>query len=379
MSLRLVHVIPSYLPAIRYGGPMASVHGLCRALAARGHQVDVVTTNVDGRGESPVPVGRPVELDGVRVRYFRASIRRLYYAPAMRRALRELVPGADLVHLHSVFLWPTLAAARAAERAGTPHVLSPRGMLVGDLIRRHGRMRKQAWMWLFERRTVERAAALHVTSELERRELAAIGWHLPATWTVPNGIDLPGAAAAAGRDPAHILFLGRISWKKGLDRLIRAMALVPEARLTIAGNDDEDLTPALERLAAEVGVQSRVSFVGRVDGDAKWNLLRRATVLALPSYSENFGNVVLEAWAVACPVVVTPEVGLAEAVVRHGGGEVCAGDPETLGRCLAQMLSDPSRLRACGAAGREAVNREYGWNAIAARMEEHYQTLRRKV
>ena len=68
--MRILHVIPAYLPAVRYGGPMFSVHSLCQALAARGHELQVFTTNVDGPGNSSVPIEVPVKMDGVQVRYF---------------------------------------------------------------------------------------------------------------------------------------------------------------------------------------------------------------------------------------------------------------------------------------------------------------------
>src|SRR5262245_27002705 len=152
-KMRILHIVPTYLPATRYGGPIFAVHGLCRALAARGHDVHVFTTNVDGDRTSDVPLGVAVPLHGVNVHYFASSFRRLYYSPAMSRALR----GADdfhVVHLHSVFLWPTLAAARAARRAGVPYVVSPRGMLVPELIRRKSSLIKRAWIAAFEKRTL---------------------------------------------------------------------------------------------------------------------------------------------------------------------------------------------------------------------------------
>src|SRR5262249_36820514 len=103
--MRLLHITPTYLPATRYGGPIFSVHGLCRALAARGHTVEVFTTSVDGPANSAVPHDQPVMLDGVAVRYFPSNmLRRLYWAPALRQALRRDMRGADAVHLHSVFL-----------------------------------------------------------------------------------------------------------------------------------------------------------------------------------------------------------------------------------------------------------------------------------
>src|SRR5690242_1229236 len=111
--MRILHVVPTYFPAVRYGGPIFAVHGLCRALVDLGHDVEVYTTNVDGSETSPVPVGEPVFLDGVQIRYFPSPLfRRLYWAPAMGEMLGRSVIGFDLIHLHSVFLWPTWMAAR---------------------------------------------------------------------------------------------------------------------------------------------------------------------------------------------------------------------------------------------------------------------------
>ena len=86
--MRLLHVVPTYAPAWKHGGPIRSVHGLCRALAQRGHQVVVFTTDIDTAGV--VPVATPVALDGVEVWYFPVRApRRLYRSPAMGRALAE--------------------------------------------------------------------------------------------------------------------------------------------------------------------------------------------------------------------------------------------------------------------------------------------------
>ena|SRR5215510_7188417 len=160
--MRILHVVPSYLPAVRYGGPIFAVHGLCRALAAKGHEVQVFTTNIDGAGISSTPIATPVDLDGIQIRYFSCPlVRRLYWAPALGRALHLELGKLDVVHLHSVFLWPTWAAARAARKARVPYVLSPRGMLVKDLIARRSRLTKSAWIHLIEkieRRTGRRAS-----------------------------------------------------------------------------------------------------------------------------------------------------------------------------------------------------------------------------
>jgi glycosyltransferase involved in cell wall biosynthesis len=383
--VRVLHVVPTYLPAWRHGGPILAVHGLAKALVARGHEVTVFTTDVHGAGCLDVPLGTPVEIDGVTVWYFPVGFpRRLYRSAAMRAALARQLASTDLVHLHSVFLWPTYAAARAACRAGVPYLLAPRGMLVGDLLRRRGRLRKRLWIELVERRTLERAAGLHLTSELEATEAARLGLSLPPVWIVPNGVEPPSpstetelspAVRASLARPLLLLYLGRVSWKKGLDRLIRALAHVPGATLAVAGNDEEGYRGTLESIGREAGVADRVLFPGAVHGADKAALLRGAAALVLPSYSENFGNAVLEAMAAGTPVVVTPEVGLAGLVEETGAGVVVAGDPPLLGAALGRLLDDPAGRQAMGRRGAETAARRYGWAGIAAQMEEVYNAI----
>jgi glycosyltransferase involved in cell wall biosynthesis len=363
--LRILHVVPTYLPATRYGGPIVSVHGLCRALAGRGHDVHVFTTNVDGDRVSDVPLGVAVPLDRVNVHYFASSFPRLYYSSPMKKALRD-VRAFDIVHLHSVFLWPTYAAARAAERAEVPYVVSPRGMLVPELIARKSRLLKRAWIRLFEEHTFRESSMVHFTSQRERDDARRTGIVIPAAAIIPNGVEVSLDRTSSRGD--ELLFLGRINWKKGLDRLIEAMRLLPEARLTVAGNDEENYAATLPRL-------DNVRFVGAVSGEAKNELLRSAAALALPSYSENFGNVVLEAMAVGTPVVVTPEVGLAAEVERSGAGVVTPNDPPRLADALRTLLADPARRAEMGRRGRAAVELRYSWEHVAVQMEEVYARL----
>lgn len=379
--MKLLHVAASYLPARRYGGTVVSVHGLCKALAARGHDIHVFTTSVDGPDDSPVPHGQPVVIDGVTVWYFQSRRgRRLYYAPALAAALRARVAEFDAVHTHAIYLWPLWAASRAAARAGVPHVISPRGMLEKELIERRTALWKALLIGFVERPRLEAAAAIHVTSRRERDEALRFGFRFPEFHEVPNGVDGdaagdPGVAPARGAPSTSspmVLFLGRVNWKKGLDRLIAALAAAPSASLVIAGNDEDGYRPTLEAIAIAHGVAARVSYAGAVYGAEKAALIDRASALVLPSYSENFGNVVLEAWARACPVILTPEVGLADAVARCGGGWVADGSPATLGRAIEEAVTNEPLGRRKGELGRAEVERAYTWDAVAARMEQVY-------
>ncbi|HEX7830192.1 MAG TPA: glycosyltransferase, partial [Thermoanaerobaculia bacterium] len=303
--MKILHVVPTYFPARRYGGPIVAVHGLCKSLAARGHDVDVFTTNVDGDGTLDVPIATPVDVDGVQVRYYPSPFPRLYWSPAMRNALRAEVAQYDVVHSHAVYLWPGIATARAAHRAHVPFVISPRGMLVPELIAQKSRVVKSAWLRVFERRGFANASAIHFTAPLEYEDAKRVGaLPLPSPLIIPNGIDVEPRPNVE-RDARTLLFLGRINWKKGLERVIEALPSLPDTRFVIAGNDEESLTPKLRSLAESLGVANRVAFPGPVYGVAKNELLARATLFVLMSTSENFGNAVLEALAMETPAVLS--------------------------------------------------------------------------
>jgi len=379
MALRCLHVVPTYFPAVRYGGPIHSVHGLCRALAARGCDVHVYTTNVDGAGVSSVPLEGPVELDGVNVHYFpTATGRRIYRSPAMGAALTATVASFDVVHIHSVFLWPTAIAARLARRHRIPYVLAPRGMLVDSLIRRKSRFLKSAWLWAFERSNIAGAAAIHATSEMERRDIEKLGFDVRSFAVVPNGIDaIPAGAAKPVMLPSrpYVLCLGRVNWKKGIERLIAAMSHVPRANLVIAGNDEDGEAARLMGMVHELGLEDRVRFIGPVYGDEKWALIRNCTTLALASHSENFGNVVLEAMACSRPVVVTTKVGLADIVAQSGSGLVVDGSPTAIGNAISALITDPAYAQRLGEVAAKTARDLFSWPAVASTMCGVYETV----
>ncbi len=380
--MNVLHVVPSYLPATRYGGPIYSVHGLCRALSRIGHDVSVFTTNIDGPNDSDVPLGQPVALDGVKVWYFPSTfLRRLYWAPKLLQVLRKQITLFDIVHLHSVFLWPTWAAARCAQEAGIPYIIAPRGMLVQELIRRKSRWLKTAWIKLIEQRSIAGASGLHVTSPIEQQEIEKFGLNLPPVFYVPNGVEeidprfLEGAESELVPDFPYVLFLSRINWKKGLDRLIKAWHMVPDLQLIIAGNDEENYQEEMEKLAQAEGVSDRICFIGPAYGKDKWLLYQHAELFVLPSSSENFGIVVLEAMSMGCPVVVTAGVGMASTVAEERCGLVVDATPDILAASIRSLLDNKQLLKEMGERGRAIAANRFSWSSIAKEMEAAYEAV----
>lgn len=381
-KLRILHVVPTYFPAVRYGGPIRSVHALAKALVERGHEVHVYTSSVDGPEDLDIADGGSVDLDGVRVRYFRVRfMRRLYWCPSLAQELRRNINSFDVVHLHSTFLWPTWAAARIAHDAGIPYVVSPRGMLGVEVIRRKSRLLKWAWIRLVEHRTLREAAAIHVTGDVERTEIQSLGLRTPELHSIPNGVSWPSSHSGLAEGPfsdinkPYALFLSRIDAKKGLDRLITAWQWVPELTLIIAGNDEHGYRNQLERFAVANKVADRVRFIGMASDDHKWALYENAAMFVLPSYSENFGNVVAEAMAMGCPVVLTPQVGLANLVRESGTGIVVDGAPRILSDAIRALLHDATRRRLMGERGRVTARQKLSWKSAAGRMESLYREI----
>lgn len=382
--MRILQVVPSFLPGWRYGGPIRSVYGLSRALRAAGHEVDVFTSNRDQDVILDVPHNEPVELDGLTVRYFHTKgPGRLRYAPDLDTQIERSAGRYDMVHVHGLFNWLSYASARSARRAGIPYVISPRGMLMQDAIARRSRARKGLWLRLLERENIEGAGALHLTAENEVLELPSLkGVVWPPRHLVPNGVErsqwsgdrerlAPDVRALLERGP-FVLFFGRLNWKKGLDRLVEALALCdPRVHLAIVGPDD-GYEKTVRRLRQRRGLVERISLLGPASGADRAALLDAARVAVLPSYSENFGNAPVESMAAGCPVVVTPEVGMSPFVTRFGAGAVVEGEPAKLAAALDRLVLDDVAHAAASAGATRAYEEALGWPSCATAMESVY-------
>jgi glycosyltransferase involved in cell wall biosynthesis len=202
---------------------------------------------------------------------------------------------------------------------------------------------------------------------------------------VPNGVDTdrlcPGPSAGVrdrlrfSRDGPHVLFIGRLVKEKDLTTLLRAWRVVlqaqPLAHLHIVGNGP--LRAALEAEGRQLGIAERVIFHGEQTDVLSY--LRAADCFVLPSTIEGMSNALLEAMAVALPIVATRIPGT-EAVIEHGrsGVLVPVADAAALAQAIAALLGDPAQATALGAAARARVHTNFGIERIA----DVYQRLYRE-
>jgi len=376
--LRILHVVPTYLPATRYGGPIFSVHGLASAQAALGADVSVLTTSVDGDNDSNVVHGEACMLDGVKVWYFRSKwFRRLYFSWSMRQWLQENLAAFDVVHLHSVFLFPTNMAARLCIAAGIPYVITPRGMLVPELISGKRWFLKTAWIRLFESRTLANAACFHATSDLELSDAIRLGVPVQNSCVIENGVALPERRDwPTPMQVPYVLYLGRLSWKKNLDLLIEACSGLSDVHLVLAGAADQDsIVGELHKLVSGFSLQSRVTFLGELKGDEKWAWIQHARVLALVSKNENFGNAAAEALCLGTPVVLSKGVGLAAATAAADAGWICEATVESIRTAINSAFCDPQAAKIRGKRGQEWAERALGWHGVAFRTLALYRSF----
>jgi glycosyltransferase involved in cell wall biosynthesis len=377
--MSVLHVIPAI--AARYGGPSEVVLATCRALRALDVDASVLATDADGPWTSLRDGPGERELEGVPCRLERRDWSEAFkYSRGLRRWLDAHVARFDVVHVHAVFSHAPLAAAAACRRARVPYIVRPLGTLDPWSLAQKRWRKRIAWH-LGVRRMLHDAAAIHYTTDEERR--AAEGTlRLSRGVVIPNGVDLArlDAQALAGHPvtpPPYILALGRLHPKKRLELLIEAMAhTLPAARLVLAGDGEPAHVAALRRRVESSGLEDRVLLPGWLTGPTKAATLAAATALAMPSHQENFGLAAAEAMALGTPVVLTRGVNLAPAVEAAGAGWVSGDDPLALGRALTAALSDgPERARR-GESARHLAWSRFGWDVVGRRLVALYEELR---
>ncbi|MEA2235585.1 MAG: hypothetical protein QOC81_309 [Thermoanaerobaculia bacterium] len=395
--MRILYAGTGYKPAYRLGGPIVSVSAAAERLVRKGHDVTVVTTTANNDQDIDVPLGVPVDVDGVQVWYFRRQepMQKLLpfvpylsrsigfmYAPKMRAALDRLMPDIDVVHTQGPFVYPSYAAAHAALRHHKPLLYSQRGCFAEERLRFRG-LKKRLYIGAIEKPIMNHAASLVALTEAERTSYRALGVRTPIA-IVPNGVDIPpprpeAAARVHARfgvspDAVMILFLGRLHPIKGTDKLLDAFLRVmddfPDAVLMIAGPDEWGSETAWRERARDV-LGDRVFFAGMIGGEEKADVLARADLFSLPSLAEGFSNAVLEALASATAVMLSPECNFPE-VEEAGAGVIVNTDAEKMADALRKLLGDRSSLRAMGEAGRRLVAERYSWDVITDSLVDVY-------
>jgi glycosyltransferase involved in cell wall biosynthesis len=384
-ALRILHVVPYYEQAWAYGGIPRLATTMTRALARRGHHVTVCTTDV--RDERTRASAIAPGTHGVDVRMFpnlsnRVAYHLQFFTPVGLRAhLKHTAATFDIAHVHACHNLPGVIAAAELSRVGVPYVVSPNGT-ARPIERRV--LAKRVFALTAGRRMLADAARVIAVSRAETAQLRTLGVDESAIVQIPNPIDesefdrIPDGARfratlEVGRRPV-LLFLGKLTPRKGVDHLVRAFASLdrPEAVLIIAGND-MGAGAAIGSLVRSLGLERRVLRPGLLTGTARLDALAAANVVIYPSRDEIFGLVPLEALLCGTPVVVCGDSGCGEVIGATGGGLVVPhGNRQALADAIESILTSERLWRRRAAVAGDVARQVFGADVVCRQLEALY-------
>jgi glycosyltransferase involved in cell wall biosynthesis len=371
------------------GGVVRAVIDLCGALAAAGHDVMLFTPDAKdaplewrggaARGSSRARAPRVVEIAPPRLPGG-------LFTRGQARALAARLAEADVAHVHGMWLPSNAQFAAAAARAGRPYIVSVHGMLDDWSMAQRG-AKKRFYLATFGRRLLRGAAAVHCTAQAEMDQArkwfpGRPGAVIPLIFDASAFASLPGPEPARAKFPAlreprpRLLFLSRLHYKKGVEHLLRAAAVLRargrDVDALVAGTGDAAYEERLRALARDLRIEGRAHFLGFVGGKEKVSLYQAADLFVLPTSQENFGFVLFEAMAARTPVITTRGADTWPEVEASGGGVVVEASGEAIADAAAQLLDDPPGRRAMGRAGREWVLANLSAESVVHAFEELY-------
>ncbi|WP_186002718.1 glycosyltransferase [Mycobacterium sp. KBS0706] len=376
--IKVAHLMPTV--SLSDGGPPTALRLLCDA-TQRSPAISLEVfalerdAEVDRQGWGDVPI----HLAPVR------GPKSFGYSRSLQAALRE--SDADLLHVHGLWMYTSIVAVQWAAHTRKPYLLSPHGMLDPWALANRG-WKKRIAMRLYEDAHLRGASCLHALCDSEAQSIRALGLTAPIC-RIPNGAILPDGVPPQPEwrkrlpaDARILLYLGRLTPKKGPGPLIRAWAgLRPTApasspwHLVFVGGGPEAYCAEIEALAVSLGVGETVHFVGPQYGPDKAAALASADAFILPSFSEGMPNAALEAWAHGLPSLLTPQCNLPEGF-EHGAALSIDPNESAIANGIRRLMgmTDAER-RAMGGRGRALVANRFSWPVVSSQFEAVYRWL----
>jgi glycosyltransferase involved in cell wall biosynthesis len=350
-----------------------------------GHDVTVFTTDSGKYQRMAVPLDQAVEIDGVKVFYFKTDFHlKFAFSRSLGKACRGLMRNFDILHLWAIWHYPEIPGRLAAIRERVPFVVKASGALLPHGLKK-SRLKKWLYLKLVEQRNFRHSRGIHYSTFMER-ELSPAPYQKLPSFIVHTGIDMSEFLGLPDRNdarqhfslPADALtgvFLGRVEPIKNLTNMIKALDLARRQGVDmflLVGGPDFGEMKNLESLTARLGLKDRVKFLGYVDPEARKILLAAGDFMALPSFSENFGIAAIEGMAAGLLVLVSDRVGISREVELDQSGVVTGVEAESIAQTLVSLANRPEQRVTLGQNARRAAASRYDIKATAKKMERAY-------
>jgi len=369
----------------KLGGTARAAIDLATAMAARGHSVDVLTS-----AQSELPEGWGTAANSNPRNTIDAGPAALIFARSLGASGLDTIRHADVVHIHAMWELFNIRIAALCRSLGVPYISTPHGML-DDWSMAQKTWKKHTHLSMRGTPMLERAAYVHCTAKAELAQSKK--WFPNGRGTViANLMDLapfrqlPGAALARAKFPqlsqtkVRLMFLGRVTPKKGLDVLIEALPLLRaqhiDANIIVVGNPDAGYGEVLRACVSKARVEEHVHFLGHIDGALKVSVVEACDLLVIPSSQENFGFVFFEALACRTPVVTTNLVDTHKELAESGAATITDRTAASIADGVRRALTEhvPNATRRNDA--REWVFRVCDPDVVAAEFERMYESAK---
>lgn len=301
---------------------------------------------------------------------------KIWYSPKYKKDLRRL-GDYDIYHTQGIWTFPTYGMIDVAREKNRPYIVTPRGMLYPQDIQK-----SNAWLKRFSLRyrlldDMNRAACILTTCDEEMRHCRELGVTSPIA-VIPNPIDIRDIPLKKLDIVFRLAYLGRLSRRKNVESLIYAFAehrqQLNEAELIIIGGGDQEYENFLKSETARLKL-TNVKFLGFLSGDEKDRALASASVVAMPSEFENFGNVVPEGLMRRIPCIATKGAPWAELETHRCGWWVDYNQQAIADAILQAKSLSRSELEAMGERGRQLMEDNYAVDKIAAKLKSLYEWI----
>lgn len=376
-QIKVLQVVPTFYPATFFGGTIYCLFGLCNALSSLENiKLRVLTTDSSGlrwrdRMEiQSLPVQRP---EGYEVYYSRKWWGK-EFSGQLLSLLRPMLFWADVVHLTSAYSFSTIPTLLLCKLLHKPVVWSPHGALQ----RWQGSTKpilKSIWEIICNLLLNPSRCVLHVTSQEEAVE-SCTRITRARVELVANGANIPQMAPERSWMPKgrlRLLFIGRLDRKKGIENLLRALTMLEgDVFLNICGEGESGYLSSLKVKVQELGLDSKVHFLGHIDGEEKSRVFWNSDVTVVPSFTENFGMVVVESLSHGVPVIASRGTPW-KRIVEYDCGLWVDNAPALLAKEITSIRNRD--LNQMGLNGRKWMEEEFSWIKIAERMQSVYTQL----
>ena len=366
--MKVALVIPSFYPATVYGGSIFASYYLTKEAAHQGLDIRVLTTNANGKERLKLVSNKFIDLDGFKIKYYHEQCIK-YFSFRLLFGLWKDLLSTDVLHLQAIFSYPTPITLMLAFFFNKKVLLSPRGSLSKYSFEK-GSFLKIIWLNLMIKPFVKKVY-WHATSIKEKNEIKML-FPNAKIYMITDGTYVEEIKSVQKEN--YIAALGRLHPVKGYDILIESFAQIhkqfPELLLKIAGRDD-GCKAELEELVKKHGLTSKVSFIGNVLGEKKELFLRKAKCLVMPSHTENFGIVAVEAMAQGTPVIASKNTPW-EIIEKRKAGFWSENNPIDLKKSIERLLEEKTNIYEKNA---HSLAKEYDWRHIAKKYQQALEDI----